>query len=102
MSTIRPSPDSLLRSEELGTTASYPALRMEQNGQKFYFITAPKEDVFPFCYVADRQEEPEKGFQRVLDFGRAKDISRYLDDSLGSIPTNIVLSAQPEAELHYD
>ena len=82
MSSTRPSPDSLLRSEEaLGTIASYPALRMEKNGQKFYFITAPKEEVFPFCYVADRQEEPVKGFQRVLDFGRAKDISKYLDDS---------------------
>ena len=75
---------------------------MEQNGQRFYFITAPKEDVFPFCYVTDRQEEPTKGFQRVLDIGRARDIARYLDDSLGSIPTNVVVSAQGDAELRYD
>ena len=99
----RPTPELLLQSDaEPGSIASFPALRLEQNGQKFYFITAPKEDVFPFCFVADRYEEPEKGFQRALDVGRAKDIARYLDDSMGSIPTNIVLSAQGDAELAYD
>jgi len=75
---------------------------MEQNNQKFYFTTMPKADIFPFCYVADRNEDPAKGFQRVLDITRAKDISKYLDESRGSIPTNIVLSAQPEAEFKYD
>jgi len=75
---------------------------MEQNGQKFYFVTIPKADIFPYCYVADRSEDPVKGFQRVLDITRAKDIARYLDESLGSIPTNVVLSAQSEAEIQYD
>jgi DGQHR domain-containing protein len=82
--------------------ASYPALRMEQNNQKFYFTTIPKADIFPFCYVADRNEDPVKGFQRVLDITRAKDIAKYLDESLGSIPTNVVLSAQVESELRYE
>lgn len=100
---MRPQPENLLRPEEpLGTKASYPALRMEQNGQKFYFFTVPKEDIFPFCYVSDRQEDSLKGFQRVLDVSRAKDIAKYLDDSIGSIPTNIVLSAQSEAEINYN
>lgn len=96
-------PNHLLKSPHPeGTPASYPALRMEQNNQKFYFTTIPKGDIFPFCYVADRNEDPAKGFQRVLDISRAKDISKYLDESRGSIPTNVVLSAQQEAELRYD
>ncbi|MGA2177682.1 MAG: DGQHR domain-containing protein [Verrucomicrobiota bacterium] len=99
----RPQPNQILASNHPeGSTASYPALRMEQNNQRFYFTTIPKADIFPFCYVADRNEDPVKGFQRVLDINRAKDISKYLDESRGSIPTNVVLSAQPEAELRYD
>jgi len=103
MKSLRPTPASLLSSkQEVGSIASYPALRMEQNDQRFYFVTLPKDEIFPFCYVADRNEDPEKGFQRVLDIDRAKDIAKYLDESRGSIPTNIVLSAQPEAEVQYD
>jgi DNA sulfur modification protein DndB len=99
----RPQPSQLVQSNHHeGSQASYPALRMEQNDQRFYFTTIPKADIFPFCYVADRSEDPVKGFQRVLDFTRAKDIAKYLDESRGSIPTNVVLSAQAEAELHYD
>ena len=99
----RVQPNQLLKSDhQEGSTASYPALRMEQNNQRFYFTTIPKADIFPFCYVADRNEDPAKGFQRVLDINRAKDIARYLDESRGSIPTNVVLSAQADAEIRYD
>lgn len=99
----RPTPNRLLRSNKpTGSVASYPALALEQNGQKFYFTTIPKEDVFPFCYVAGRDEDPVAGFQRCLDLNRARDIARYLDGSIGSIPTNVVLSAQPEAEIAYN
>jgi DGQHR domain-containing protein len=98
----RPKPHTLLSSDKPeGSIASYPALALEQNGQKFYFATIPKEDVFPFCYVAGRDEDPSEGFQRNLDYNRAQDIARYLDDSIGSIPTNVVLSAQVEAEVEY-
>jgi DGQHR domain-containing protein len=85
----------------VGSIASYPALAIEQNGQKFFFATIPKEDLFPFCYVARRDEAPDAGFQRTLDANRARDIAKYLDESIGSIPTNVVLSAQPESELEY-
>jgi DNA sulfur modification protein DndB len=98
----RPTPRDLLSSDKPeGTIASYPALALEQNGQKFYFATIPKEDVFPFCYVAGREEDAKDGFQRTLDYNRARDIARYLDDSIGSIPTNVVLSAQSDAEVEY-
>lgn len=82
--------------------ASYPALPLEQNGQRFYFATIPKDDIFPYCYVANREEDPKEGFQRVLSRRRAEDIASYLDSAVGSIPTNIVLSAQPGAELRWD
>jgi DGQHR domain len=85
-----------------GTMASYPALSLTQNNQKFYFVTIPAEDIFPYCYVSSREEDPIKGFQRTLNIERAMDISRYLDDSRGSIPTNIVLSAQKESLFTYN
>ncbi|MBS1904210.1 MAG: DGQHR domain-containing protein [Bacteroidetes bacterium] len=75
---------------------------MIQNKQKFYFATMPVESIFPYCYVARRQDDPIEGFQRNLSEERARDIAKYLDDSRGSIPTNIVLSAQPSAEFEYD
>ena len=81
--------------------ASYPALQMVQNEQRFFFVTMPVKDIFPYCYVASRLEDPIEGFQRTLSQERADDIARYLDQSNGSIPTNIVLSAQPEANLNY-
>ncbi len=86
----------------LGSTASYPALAISQNNHRFYFLTIPQEDIFPYCFVATRSADPLEGFQRNLDEKRAHDIAKYLDDSEGSIPTNIVLSAQENAELNYD
>jgi DGQHR domain-containing protein len=103
MKTPRPAPSTLLDSKEkAGSTASYPALALEQNGQKFYIATIPKEDIFPFCTVSDRFEDPKEGFQRSLDIVRAKSIARYLDGSEGSIPTNLVLSARGQTKLKYN
>ena len=99
----RPSTNSLLTSPHpLGTKTSFSALRIEENGQTFYLLTAPKEDIFPFCYVVDREEDPRKGFQRELDTRRALEIASYLEQPARSIPLNVVLSAQPNAELNYD
>lgn len=51
--------------------------------------------------MARRDEEPTKGFQRALNESRADDIARYLSEGTGSIPSNIILSAQPSANLKY-
>jgi DNA sulfur modification protein DndB len=88
--------------KSLGSVASYPAMMMVQNKQKFYLATIPVEDIFPFAFVTRRQEDPVLGFQRSLSEHRAVDISRYLDKSYGSIPTNIVLSAQGGAKFIYN
>ena len=62
----------------------------------------PAEDIFPYCFVASRNEDPVQGFQRTLSSERARDIARYLDQSQGSIPTNIVLSAQEVSQFTYN
>ncbi len=72
-----------------------------QNGQRFFLLSIPVEDLFPFCFVTRRLEDPIEGFQRSLSDERANAIARYLENSKGSIPTNVVLSAQSEAEIVY-
>ena len=80
---------------------SYPALLITQNEQRFYFTTIPVEDLFPYCFVSRRKEDPTQGFQRTLNEDRSDDIAKYLAVGDGSIPTNVVLSAQKDAEFTY-
>jgi DGQHR domain-containing protein len=82
--------------------ASYPALLITQNRQRFYFSTIPVDDLFSYCFVARRDEDPIAGFQRALNESRADDIAKYLAAGNGSIPSNIVLSAQEVATFRYD
>ena len=84
------------------TIASYPAMPIVQNDQRFYLASLPVEDIFPWCFVTRRVEDPKLGFQRNLNEDRALDIAAYLDNSKGSIPTNIVLSAQPNINFEYE
>ncbi len=84
------------------STPSYPAFPLTQNDHRFYFSTIPVGDLYPYCFVSRRDEDPEAGFQRTLNISRAEDIARYLAKGTGSIPTNIVLSAQEHAQLNYD
>lgn len=80
---------------------TYPALLITQNKHRFYFTTIPVDDLFNYCFVARRDENPEKGFQRSLNESRADDIARYLAAGTGSIPSNVVLSAQENANFTY-
>lgn len=80
---------------------TYPALLMTQNQHRFYFTTIPVDDLFDYCFVARRDEDPATGFQRALNESRADDIATYLAAGTGSIPSNIVLSAQPNAAFVY-
>lgn len=81
---------------------SYPALLLAQNAHRFYFATIPVDDLFDNCFVARRDEDPAAGFQRALNETRANDIAKYLADGSGSIPSNVVLSAQDVAAFSYD
>lgn len=80
---------------------SYPAFPLTQNKHRFFFSTIPVQDLFPYSFVSRRDADPSAGFQRALNINRAKDIARYLANGKGSIPTNIVLSAQAEAKISY-
>ena len=90
---------SRVRSEK---RISYPALLLVQNKHRFYFATVPVDDLFPSCFVSRREEDAMQGFQRELNEARSNDIARYLADGNGSIPSNIVLSAQDVAEFSYE
>lgn len=81
---------------------TYQALLVTQNKHRFYFTTIPVDDLFPFCFVARRDEDPEAGFQRALNESRADDIAAYLAAGSGSIPSNIVLSAQDVSAFSYN
>jgi DNA sulfur modification protein DndB len=75
---------------------------MTQNNHRFFLTSIPVSDLFSHCFVSTRDDDNLKGFQRQLTRSRAEDISSYLNQGTGSIPTNIVLSAQEDAELTYN
>lgn len=81
---------------------SFQALKLVQNKHTFYFATIPIDDLFNKCFISQREKDPIIGFQRELNEGRAAEISQYLTDGPGSIPSNIVLSAQENALLKYN
>lgn len=77
----------------------YSVSLVTQGNHRFYTLTVPSDVLGKTCYVTTREEDPENGFQRLLDKNRAQQIADYMDSGLGTIPTSIVLSAQPDAEL---
>jgi len=70
-----------------------------QGNHRFYTLSIPSDVLAQSCFVSTRDEDPIQGFQRLLDRKRAAEIAAYIDNGFGSIPTSIILSAQPEAEL---
>jgi len=54
------------------------------------------------CFVSRKKEEPLKGFQRLLNKKRAKDIANYMDLVNGVIPSSLILSAQDNAKVRFD
>jgi len=80
---------------------SYTAFPLTQNNHRFFFTTIPVSELYQYCFVSRREEDPELGFQRTLNGSRSEDIAKYLSRGDGSIPTNIVLSAQDIASVKY-
>ncbi len=87
-----------IQSEQLKTHRFTFSL-IRQGKYKFYSLTLDSDLLAKICFVTTREEEPETGFQRVLDKKRAEEIADYIDSGLGTIPNSIILSAQPEANL---
>jgi DGQHR domain-containing protein len=92
MSETSNTPESLSFSYSLVTQGKYT----------FYTLTMRSDVLARTCFVSTRDEDPKTGFQRVLDAKRAEEIAAYIDSGLGTIPSAIVLSAQPEAEMTID
>lgn len=78
---------------------SYSISLVTQGKNKFYTLTVPSEILAKTCFVSTREEDNVAGFQRLLDAKRAQSIADYIDNGLGTIPTAIILSAQPDARL---
>lgn len=77
----------------------YSVSLVTQGKHRFYTLTIPSDILAKTCFVTTRDEDPQAGFQRVLDKTRARQIADYIDSGLGTIPSSIVLSAQPDADL---
>jgi DGQHR domain-containing protein len=77
----------------------YSVSLVTQGRHRFYTLTMPSDVLGRTCFVTTRNEDPEEGFQRVLDKERAQQIADYIDTGFGTIPSSIVLSAQPDAQL---
>ncbi|GFE57073.1 DGQHR domain-containing protein [Geobacter sp. AOG1] len=77
----------------------YSVSLITQGDHRFYTLSMPSDILAKSCFVSTRDEDPHQGFQRLLDPKRAAEIATYIDNGLGTIPTSIILSAQPEAEL---
>jgi DGQHR domain-containing protein len=80
-------------------TLRYSISLVTQGQHKFFTLTMPSDVLAKTCFVTTRDEDPRDGFQRVLDEKRAQEIADYIDTGFGTIPSSIVLSAQPDAQL---
>jgi DGQHR domain-containing protein len=84
------------------TKESLTASLVTQGEHRFYTLTVPMNVLANSCFVIERENDKTNGFQRLLDEKRALEIAHYIDRDKGVIPTSIILSAQPSAELLYD
>jgi len=82
-----------------GEFLRYSVSLVTQGGRRFYTLTMPSNVLAKTCFVSTRFDDPDQGFQRLLDRKRAEEIAAYIDTGLGTIPNSIVLSAQPDADL---
>jgi DGQHR domain-containing protein len=82
-----------------GDLVRYSMSFVTQGSHRFYTLTMPSDVLAACCFATNREEDPIQGFQRVLDERRAQEIADYMDLGFGTIPSSIVLSAQPDAEL---
>lgn len=81
---------------------SYGTVSVIRQGEhEFFSFTMPSDILGECSFVVDREEDPEDGFQRELDEKRAREIAKYIDEGLGTIPTSIVLSAQKECDFEH-
>lgn len=79
-----------------GDEVRYSISLVRQGEHRFYSLTIPSKVLAACSFATTKEEDPVSGFQRVLDDKRAQEIAEYIDAG-GTIPSSIVLSAQPAA-----
>lgn len=91
-------------SESIGMIGvmSFAASLITQGKYRLYSLSMPSEVLGRTSFVISREEDPEEGFQRLLNKQRAQEIADFIDAGMATIPTSIVLSAQAVAEFHYN
>lgn len=82
--------------------ASFNSIKITQNSKEFFMTSMRASVLRELAFVLKRDEDPINGFQRLLNQNRAKDIAKYMDEKKGVIPSPLILSAQPNAELKFD
>jgi DGQHR domain-containing protein len=87
--------------EDDGERIGVAARLITQGKHRFYTLVLQSDVLAETCMVEPRYDNPMEGFQRRLDAKRAQDIADYVDAGFGTIPTSVVLSAQPDAGLSY-
>lgn len=81
---------------------SIKAISCDQNGKQFYVSKLDSQTLKKTCFISRTEDDPIEGYQRHLNPTRAKDIANYLDEKKGTIPSPIILSAQPVSQLFFD
>jgi DGQHR domain-containing protein len=79
----------------------YSVAIVEQGKTEFFTCTMYSDVLAATSFVTTRDEDPISGFQRYLNRKKAQEIADYIDQGL-TIPTPIILSAQPDAAVHID
>lgn len=80
----------------IGDEVRYAISLVRQGDHRFYVLSIPSNILAACSFATTKDEEPLAGFQRVLDKRRAQEIADYVDGG-GSIPSSVVLSAQPDS-----
>jgi DNA sulfur modification protein DndB len=80
---------------------SFHAIPITYNDITFYMTVIPSNILFESSKVSRADEDKEKGYQRLLNSKRAKDIADYINNG-NVIPGAIILSAQKEALMQFD
>lgn len=81
---------------------SINAIECAQNDKSFIITVMNSNILKQMCFVSRKKEDTIKGFQRLLNTKRAKDIAAYLDNVKGIIPSAIIVSAQDNTKLRFD
>ncbi|MCM2350184.1 MAG: DGQHR domain-containing protein [Bacteriovoracaceae bacterium] len=88
--------------KESTNTFHFSVSKITQNDKHFYTLSIPSDVLASTCFVTDRYTDPVEGFQRRLDKKKAQEIADYVNTGKAVIPTSVILSAQPEAEMWID